>query len=96
MEAFITVENIEDLFRRGEVPEEFDLLSLDIDRNDYYVWDEITHDRPRVVVIEYNPLFTDNVLGDPLRSQAIWDGTSRSGASLKALEELGSRKDTDR
>jgi len=35
IEAFITAENIEDLFRQGQVPDELDLLSIDIDRNDY-------------------------------------------------------------
>jgi hypothetical protein len=36
-ESFITAENIEDLFKKDSVPEEFDFLSIDIDRNDYYV-----------------------------------------------------------
>src|SRR5262249_3246314 len=54
LETFITAENIEDLFRRAKVPEEMDLLSIDIDRNDYYVWEKITHYRPRAVIIEYN------------------------------------------
>ncbi len=93
MEAFITAENIEGLFRRGKVPEEFDLLSIDLDRNDYYVWEKITHYRPRVVVIEYNPLYPPTMSWViPYDPGATWDGTSRTGASLKALEELGARK----
>jgi hypothetical protein len=93
MEAFITAENIEDLFRQAKVSPEFDLLSIDIDRNDYYVWEKIIHYRPRVVVIEYNPLFPPTMSWViPYDPKATWDGTSRSGASLKALEELGSKK----
>lgn len=55
--SFITAENIEDLFSGLSVPEEFDFLSIDIDRNDYWVWNGIGHYRPRVVAIEYNASF---------------------------------------
>jgi hypothetical protein len=92
MQAFITAENIEDLFRRGGVPDELDLLSIDIDRNDYYVWEKIAHYRPRAVVIEYNPLFPPTMSWViPYDPQGMWDKTSRMGASLKALADLGSR-----
>jgi hypothetical protein len=93
MEAFITAENIEDLFRKGGVPEEFDLLCIDIDRNDYYVWETITGYRPRIVVIEYNPLFPPTISWVvPYDPKAMWNGTSHTGASLRALEELGAKK----
>ena len=59
--AFITAETIEQHFRELGVPEEFDLLSIDIDNNDYWVWKSITHYRPRVVAIEYNASFKQTV-----------------------------------
>jgi hypothetical protein len=93
IEAFITAENIEDLFRQGHVPEEFDLLSIDIDRNDYYVWEKITHYRPRIAVVEYNALYPPTMSWViPYDPKAMWDRTSHTGASLKALEELGRKK----
>ena len=55
--GFITAENIESLFIEANVPQQFDLLSIDIDRNDYYVWDAIQSYNPRVVIIEYNAIF---------------------------------------
>ena len=95
LESLITAENIEDLFRQGKVPEEFDLLSIDLDRNDYYVWEKITHYRPRVVVIEYNsgipPSMSWVVPYDATAFGWNFFGTG-NGASLKALEELGARK----
>lgn len=93
IQGFITAENIEELFRKGNVPTEFDLLSVDIDRNDYYVWEAITHYRPRVVIIEYNSIFRPGchfvVDYDP---HAMWDGTSNTSASLEALYQLGLKK----
>jgi hypothetical protein len=94
-EAFITAENIEDLFRQAQVPEEFDLLSVDIDRNDYHVWEKIAHYRPRAVVIEYNagvpPTMSLVVPYEPMSGERAPFGNG-NGASLKALEELGARK----
>jgi hypothetical protein len=91
--AIITAENIEQLFRQMQVPEEFDLLSIDIDRNDYWVWKAITHYRPRVVAIEYNASFQKTACCViPYDPSAIWNKTNYFGASLKAFEELGRSK----
>jgi hypothetical protein len=92
-QAFITAENIEGLFQEAKVPKEFDFLSIDIDRNDYYVWRNIQNYSPRVVVIEYNPLLPPSVSWViPYDPKAWWDGTSHTSASLKALELLGKEK----
>jgi len=91
--AIVTAEVIESLFERNGVPQECDLLSIDIDRNDYWVWAGIQRYHPRVVVIEYNAHFPPGrewvVEYDP---DAIWDGTRNTGASLTALELLGAKK----
>ena len=54
LHAFITRENINELFVTGGVTGEIDLLSIDIDGNDWHVWRAINVVAPRVVVIEYN------------------------------------------
>ena len=56
-QAFITAENIEELFDSSKIPNELDLLSIDIDGNDYWIWQSISNYSPRVVVIEYNSMF---------------------------------------
>ena len=89
----VTAENVQNLFQKYNVPKNFDLLSIDIDFNDYWVWQAITDYYPRVVVIEYNGTlsFTDSkvVRYDP---DAMGDGTDYFGASLLALQNLGSMK----
>ena len=93
LRSFITAENIEQLFQQASVPAEFDLLSIDIDRNDYYVWDAITHYQPRVVIIEYNSIYRPGChFVVDYDANAVWDGSSNTSASLEALYELGLRK----
>ncbi len=88
-EAFVSVENIERLLVGGDVPDEFDLLSIDIDGNDYWVWNAITRYRPRVLVIEYNAgLGPSAPWIMPYRPEFVWDGSRAYGASLKSLELL--------
>jgi hypothetical protein len=91
--SFITAENIEDLFRSVNVPSQFDLLSIDIDRNDYYVWEAIESYSPRVVVIEYNSIFRPGCeFVIPYVPNASWDGTSNFGASIESLYKLALKK----
>lgn len=54
----VTKENINELFTRNGFEGEVDLLSIDIDGNDYWVWREIEVVQPRVVVIEYNSVLS--------------------------------------
>ncbi len=71
----------------------FDLLSIDVDLNTYWLCKAITNYEPRVVVVEYNALFPPPVEWvvryDPM---SAWDGTCYFGASLKSLENLGTLK----
>src|SRR5690606_20282497 len=85
--AFINRDNIEPLFASMHVPKEFDLLSIDIDRNDYWIWEAIRNYSPRVVAIEYNASFKQTVACTvPYDPTAIGDGTNYFGGSLKAFE----------
>lgn len=86
---FITAENINGLLDKYDVPQKPDLMSIDLDGNDYWVWRAITR-RPRVVVIEYNgylPVDSRNVIKYDPRFQ--WAGNSYFGAGLGALSVLG-------
>jgi hypothetical protein len=92
-QAFITAENIESLFRNAHIPAEFDLLSIDIDGNDYWVWKAITHYTPRVVVVEYNATFPPPVEWiKPYNAAWMWDGSTNFSASLQAYERLAAEK----
>lgn len=92
-QARITAENVDDLFARNGVSAEPDVLSVDVDGNDLWIWKALTHARPRVVVIEYNAaLDHDRPLVQPYDPDWTWRGTDWYGASLGALELVAAEK----
>ena len=92
-ESFVTAENIEEIFSSLSVPKELDLLSIDIDGNDYWVWKAIKQFSPRVVLIEYNAMFPANLeFIMSYEAKRKYAGGSHFGASLKSLEKLGRAK----
>lgn len=54
IQCLVTMENINKVLSYNKIGGEIDLLSIDIDGNDYWVWKAITVINPRLVVIEYN------------------------------------------
>lgn len=91
--AFVTAENVQALFDECKVPLEFDLLSIDVDGNDYWIWKAIERFKPRVVVIEYNAIFREKLKWVMrYNSHHVWDGTTYFNSSLKSLELLGRDK----
>lgn len=92
---FITAENINELFEKYKIPNEFDLLSIDIDYNDLWVWKSLDQKyKPSIVVIEYNCGFPPPLsLTVPYDASADWDHrTNFMGASLSALNKLSIEK----
>ena len=98
VEARVTCENINELVTTNGCAGEVDLLSIDIDGIDYWVWEQLSACRPRVVIVEYNPFFgADRAIAIPYDAQ--FDRHSFDvpraayyGASLPALVTLGARK----
>lgn len=91
-QELVTRDNINSIIEKENFSGELDLLSIDIDGNDYYVWEAISVVRPRVVVIEYNGKFPpDYSWKMNYDEKYVWHGTDEHGASLKALQELGEK-----
>jgi hypothetical protein len=89
----ITPGNIEAVFERHGVPEDLDVLSIDVDTIDYWIWKAVARYRPRLVVIEYNgSLSVDEALVYPYDDNARWDETAYYGSSLGAFRQLGAEK----
>jgi hypothetical protein len=95
--SFITRENINELLFRSGFAGEIGLLSIDLDGNDYWVWEAIDVVQPILCVCEYNAVFGDShpisTPYDPQfeRSKAHFSNLY-CGASIKALCSLAVKK----
>lgn len=97
-QLWITTHNIDDALGswaggRPDNPVEIDLLSIDIDGNDYWIWRAINSVRPRVVVVEYNASYPPPIdFIQPYDASSTWDGSNYFGASLSAFTKLANEK----
>jgi len=91
--SYITRDNVNELLSSYLQNKEIDLLSVDIDGNDYHVFEHISSVAPRVVVIEYNAKFPPPIVFCMRYNEKhVWDSTDNFGASLKFLEiKLGEK-----
>jgi len=95
--AWLTRDNVNAVIREAGFGGEIDLLSLDVDGVDYWLWEALDAVHPRVVVLEYNHLLGPDVsMSVPYRDDFVADftqyGSDYAGASLRAFVNLGRRK----
>jgi hypothetical protein len=92
--SFVTEENINRLFHEAKVPHDFEVLSIDVDSIDYYLWAALTEFRPRLVIVECNPMVPPDQSYVVSKEKAFsLGGTSLEGASFKAFVDLAETKD---
>lgn len=94
---FVTVDNINDLIKNAGITGSIGILSIDIDGNDYWIWNAISVIFPQIVIVEYNSSFgnqhavTISYRPDFSREKAHFSGLYW-GASLPAFCSLASQK----
>lgn len=95
IKEMITPDNVNDIFDKYEVPQSLDLLSIDIDSNEYWVWKALER-RPRIIIIEFNPSIPmGSAKTIELNPNFQWNKTNYYGASYSALKMLGEYKGYD-
>jgi len=98
VQARVTRDNVNELLTANGGAGDVDLLSVDIDGVDFWVWEALSVARPRIVVAEYNPSFgSERAVTVPYapdfdRHQYSVTRSAYYGASLAALSRLGVRK----
>jgi hypothetical protein len=95
--AFIDRDNINNLISSSGITGDIGVLSIDIDGNDYWVWEAIDIVKPAIVVCEYNAVFGDlKAITIPYNPDFYVTNAHYSnlyfGASIPALIELGKKK----
>lgn len=84
---FVGENSLDALLARTSIPKDFDLLSIDIDGNDYHVWESLTLYQPRVVIIEFNQTIPSHVEFVQPRDMRVHQGNS-----ALSLVNLGKQK----
>jgi hypothetical protein len=80
-------DSLDAILHKTPAPLDFDLLSIDIDGNDYHAWEAVNEYRPKLVVIEFNATIPTGVEFVQPRDPAVqW------GSSFDAIVKLGKRK----
>ena len=88
LNAFVTIEgpnSLNQILFNAKVPIDFDLLSIDIDSDDYYIFKNLSEFRPRLVLVEYNPTI-------PPHLNIVQNPGEYFGCSALALYNLGKLK----
>jgi hypothetical protein len=94
---FITRENINSLIEEAGFAGRIGLLSIDVDGNDYWIWEALTKADPAIVIVEYNGIFGGReAVTIPYQSDFIRQNAHYSylywGTSLPALCRLAAKK----
>lgn len=85
--GFHVTDGLDRILEGTPTPLDFDFLCIDIDGNDYHVWNATRRYRPKIVCIEFNPTIHTDV--DFVQAA---DRNVNQGASLSALVRLGKEK----
>jgi hypothetical protein len=95
--SFVTRDNINQLISKNGIKGEIGLLSVDIDGNDYWVWEAIDVVQPIITIVEYNARFgPEAAVTVPYQADFVRGTAHHSmlyyGVSLNALCLLGKKK----
>lgn len=92
-QAWITAENVNEVIERAGAKGAIDLLSLDVDGIDYWLWKAISVVQPTVVVCEtHNMIPADRALTIPYNPEFTFQSEDFRSASLAAMCKLGREK----
>jgi hypothetical protein len=94
LHSIVTDENINKLISDQGITGEIELVSIDIDSNDYWIWKALTAVEPKVVIIESQVAFGNQNLIVPYQNNVDKNPNSDLyyGASTHALVKLGKEK----
>jgi hypothetical protein len=94
---FITRENINSIIEEAEFSGPIGILSIDVDGNDYWIWEAISTVDPAVVIVEFNGIFgSREAVTIPYKADFLRQNAHYSflywGTSLQALCHLAAQK----
>lgn len=85
--GFTANDGLDSILARTAIPQDFDVLSVDIDGNDYHAWKAVSRYRPKLVVIEFNPTIPSVVEFVQPADMSVNQGSSILSLSVLAKEK---------
>ena len=79
--------NLDEILGSTVIPENFDILSIDIDGCDFYIFESLIKYKPKIVCIEFNHLIPNSV--EFVQKK---DFKTKQGSSAKSLIKLAEKK----
>ena len=94
--SFVTKSNINNILENSKINKKIGLLSIDVDGNDYWIWENINYIDPILVIVEFNSNFGfEQKISVPYKENFIRTEEHYSnlywGASLEAFKFLAQR-----
>jgi len=85
--GFDTSNKLDTILSETDIPQNFDFLSIDIDGNDYHIWESVSKYKPKVVIIEFNPTIPNQVEFVQPKDMSL-----NLGSSILSIIKLGNLK----
>lgn len=85
--GFTADDGLDKILAATAAPLDFDVLSIDIDGNDYHAWKAVSRYRPKLVVIEFNPTIPSVLEFVQKADMSVNHGSSILSLSLLAKEK---------
>lgn len=79
--------SLDNILKNINAPKNFDLLSIDVDGTDYFIWESLEEFFPTIVIIEFNPTIPNDIIFVQEKNSHI-----NQGCSLHSLIQLGKKK----
>lgn len=91
--SFIDNTNINNVLKELTISQNVDVLSIDLDLTTHLVWKELKYLKAKVVILEYNGFFPDEVSWEAnTENSKCWDGSINMGATLSVIRSISSEK----
>lgn len=91
----ITASNVNDIFKKYNVPSQLDVVVIDVDGQDYWIWKNLEYN-PNIILIEFNPTLPHDESKVMHYDEDHWSWRKSEclyyGASISALKKLGDEK----
>lgn len=94
LQSWVTRDNVNALVHGAGFSGDVDVLTIDLDGVDYWIWEALDVVRSRIVIVEYNAGWgPEEAMTVPYSDSFAWEhGSQYFGASLGAMVALGERK----